>query len=126
MRWCHAYMRRHDLWLVAIALVVGCPAPAPVTPTTWVKTAGGGAKPIVTLPSGRPFVAIDAKADTDGKLTIALPGATTTNTAVKATDLTPAETQALLARLEPLPPIERSACPGPPSNAGRCGRATDN
>ncbi|HEY5949313.1 MAG TPA: alpha-2-macroglobulin family protein [Kofleriaceae bacterium] len=75
----------------------------------------------VTKPSGRAQVAIDRNAGEDGALTATLAAASAVSTNAVVTALDPRDTQALLARLEPLPaaatgspPVIRPASQPPP------------
>jgi hypothetical protein len=78
----------------------------------------------VTKPTGRAEVAIDNGASEDGTLTATLAAATTVSTAATVTTLGANETQALLARLEPLPNVDNASAPvlrppsAPPPRAG--------
>jgi alpha-2-macroglobulin len=72
----------------------------------------------VTKPSGRAQVAIDSNAGENGKLTATLAAATAVSTTAVVTPLDAPATQALLARMEPLPAINNAAAPviRPPSS----------
>jgi uncharacterized protein YfaS (alpha-2-macroglobulin family) len=64
-----------------------------------------------TKPSGRQQIDIASNAGEAGTLTGTLAAATTVSTDAVVTDLDPAHTQALLARLEPLPNVTTAAAP---------------
>jgi uncharacterized protein YfaS (alpha-2-macroglobulin family) len=103
-------------------LLTGCrstPQPVVVKP---VAPQVRPAKPVVAAPSGRPEVAFDESGE--AKLTTSLGVGGVGTTAATITPLSPADTTALLARLEPLPAVDNSAAPvirppsAPPPRAG--------
>lgn len=112
------------VWTACAVLVSGCHPPkqrvagpnvAPITP------AASGATSAAT---GRAHVAIDSSAGDDGKVTATLAAAATVSTDAEVTTLDRATTNALLARLEPLPTFGTAAAPvirpasAPPPRSG--------
>ncbi|NVB84682.1 MAG: hypothetical protein HOV81_40285 [Kofleriaceae bacterium] len=81
--------------------------------------ATSGTKPSAAVPSsGRPEIAFHGDS-ADGALTATLASAQLVSTGATITDLSTAETEALLARLEPLPDVSKAPAPPlrPPSAA---------
>src|SRR5437016_4337914 len=98
------------VWTAAAVATGGCRTPQQVAPQKPIVTPGA-AKPPAPLAGGRPTVAF-ATDDSNGTLTATLAAAQLVSTGATVTDLSTAETEALLARMEPLPDV--STAPAPP------------
>ncbi len=98
------------VWTAAAVATGGCRTPrsvAPHTPAATPASATGG-----PLATGRPYDGHDAYHSVDGKLTATLATAQLVSNDATITDLSAAQTEALLARMEPLPDV--STAPAPP------------
>ncbi len=101
------------VWTAGAVLASGChPRQRPDTPRV-TSISPGTVTPAAapTGSGGRAQVAIDADAGDDGRLTATLGAASVVSTEAVITALDPATTQALLARLEPLPTVQNAAAP---------------
>lgn len=107
-------------WLVATLAVGGCRAPVPPARLAPPGAATTGPAPLATPGTGRRQVALAP----DAQLTAQLGAPRVAAAAITSTPLSPADTAALLARLEPLPAPPASAPPAllaptpPPRRAG--------
>ncbi|MEO8843825.1 MAG: alpha-2-macroglobulin family protein [Kofleriaceae bacterium] len=110
-----------SVWAAVTTIVGGCPASQPVArpvaPPTVATT-----KPAPVVPHGRPEVTIEPTPPSGGEMALELETPPVEATAgVSVHELPPAETQALLARLEPLPaavgpaPVMRPPSAMPPA-----------
>lgn len=105
--WCRSVV---CVWVASSIAVGGCRAPAVRTPVAKPDKVIAAGQPLT--PGGRGTVAIDSTSTT-GALTVTTPDPRTQATAVTASLLSAQETQALIARLEPLPDLAKPNAKAP-------------
>jgi hypothetical protein len=105
------------MWTAQAVLAAGCHPPLTPRSAKPLVTAAPPAQPGAARPDGRAQVVIDSTAGEDGKLTATVAAAPAVSTDAVVTPLAEVDTQALLARMEPLPAVMNAAAPvmRPPS-----------
>ncbi len=98
-----------SLVCVALATSLSCRTPTVTTTPAPVATTPPAA-PATAAPSGRTQIAFDAD-DTTGHLQVGTADVRTSTAPAKVTDLSSAETAALVARMEPLPDLHNAPAP---------------